>query len=53
MQFGPLYTFLVNKWCFDELYYDLSSSSRCLFVARRVAEFDNVVSTASSMAWHC
>jgi NADH-quinone oxidoreductase subunit L len=41
-QFRPVYTFLVNKWYFDEL-YDLLFVQPTLFVARRVAEFDKVV----------
>lgn len=41
-QFKPVYTFLVNKWYFDEL-YNLIFVQPTLFVARRVAEFDKVV----------
>jgi NADH-quinone oxidoreductase subunit L len=41
-QFKPLYTFLWNKWYFDEL-YNLLFVQPALFVANRVAEFDKVV----------
>ncbi len=41
-QFKPVYTFLVNKWYFDEL-YNLIFVQPTLFVGRRVAEFDKVV----------
>ncbi len=41
-QFRPLYTFLVNKWYFDEL-YNVIFVQPVLFVARRVADFDKVV----------
>ncbi len=41
-QFKPVYTFLWNKWYFDEL-YDYLFVKPTLFVANRVAEFDKVV----------
>jgi NADH:ubiquinone oxidoreductase subunit 5 (subunit L)/multisubunit Na+/H+ antiporter MnhA subunit len=41
-QFRPIYTFLVNKWYFDELYHFLFVKPS-LFIANRVAEFDKVV----------
>jgi NADH-quinone oxidoreductase subunit L len=41
-QFRPLYTFLVHKWYFDELYNALFVQP-VLFASRRVADFDKKV----------
>jgi NADH:ubiquinone oxidoreductase subunit 5 (subunit L)/multisubunit Na+/H+ antiporter MnhA subunit len=41
-QFQPIYTFLRNKWYFDELYNAIFIQPT-LFIGRRVAEFDKVV----------
>jgi NADH-quinone oxidoreductase subunit L len=41
-QFKPIYTFLVGKWYFDEL-YNVLFVQPALFVSRRVAEFDKTV----------
>jgi len=41
-QFKPIYTFLVHKWYFDELYNAIFVQP-VLFVSRRVAEFDKKV----------
>jgi NADH-quinone oxidoreductase subunit L len=41
-QFKPIYTFLWNKWYFDELYHYIFVKP-VLFIANRVAEFDKVV----------
>jgi NADH-quinone oxidoreductase subunit L len=41
-QFKPIYTFLVGKWYFDEL-YDVVFVQPVLFVSRRVADFDKKV----------
>ncbi|MEX2114882.1 MAG: NADH-quinone oxidoreductase subunit L [Pirellulales bacterium] len=41
-QFRPIYDFLIHKWYFDELYNAIIVQP-VMFVARRVAEFDQVV----------
>src|SRR5690606_8413911 len=41
-QFKPIYTFLKNKWYFDELYNAIFVQPT-LFVSRRIAEFDKKV----------
>ncbi len=41
-QFKPIYTFLMNKWYFDEL-YNAVFVQPVLFAARRVADFDKKV----------
>jgi NADH-quinone oxidoreductase subunit L len=41
-QFSAVYTFLINKWYFDEL-YNVLFVQPVMFVSRRVAEFDRKV----------